>query len=239
MKKLIIIPAFNEASNIERVIDNLTENYPEYDYVIVNDGSSDDTASLCAEKGYEVINLPINLGIGGAVQCGYRYALRKGYDIAIQMDGDGQHDPKFLDEITAVIERGEADCVVGSRFINKEGFQSSGSRRIGISILSTLGLILTGVRIRDITSGYRAVNKKLIAIFANDYPVDYPEPEAMIIASINRCRIVEYPVVMKERESGVSSINFKKSVYYMVKVTISMIIRRISLGFRRTKGHKE
>lgn len=238
MKTLIIIPAYNEAESIELVIDNLIQNYPQYDYVIVNDGSTDNTADICHKRGYKVIDLPINLGIGGAVQTGYRYAMKNGYDIAVQMDGDGQHDAAFLDGMRDEIESGKADAVIGSRFVTGEGFQSSTTRRIGINFLSILGKILTGVRLRDITSGYRMVNRKLIAIYASDYPSDYPEPEAMVIAAIHGCRIAEYPVIMKERENGTSSINFKRSVYYMVKVTLAMLIRRLSLGFRRDKGEK-
>ena len=233
MKVLIIIPAYNEAGNIVNFIDTLINDYPQYDYVIINDGSEDDTDKVCAEHGYNVVNLPINLGIGGAVQTGYKYALKHGYDMAVQMDGDGQHDPQFLAGMVDIIERDEADLVVGSRFVNKEGFQSSASRRTGINILSILALIFTGVRLKDITSGYRLVNDRLIRIYANDYPFDYPEPEAMVMASVHGCRIKEYPVVMRERMSGKSSINMKKSVYYMVKVSLAMFIRRLSLGFRR------
>lgn len=233
MKTLIIIPAYNESENIVRVIDNLINNYPEYDYLIINDGSKDSTAQICHEKGYHYISFPINLGIGGAVQCGYKYALRKGYDVVVQMDGDGQHDPKYLDEMVRILENDEADAVVGSRFVRKEGFQSSATRRIGIVFLSILGKMLTGYRLKDITSGYRAINRKLMGVFANDYPVDYPEPEAMIIAATLKCRIKEYPVIMRERERGTSSINFKRSIYYMIKVSLAMIVRRVSYGVRR------
>ncbi len=235
MKTLIIIPAYNEAENIEEVINNLKDNYPQYDYVIVNDGSVDATADICAKNGFPCINLPINLGIGGAVQTGYKYALENGYDIAVQMDGDGQHDPAFLHEMKRIIESGEADAVIGSRFVQKEGFQSSVTRRVGIVFLSILGKILTGVRLKDITSGYRMVNSRMITIYAEDYPSDYPEPEAMVIAAIHGFRIKEYPVVMKERQRGTSSINLKRSVYYMIKVSLAMMVRRLSLGFRRGK----
>ena len=235
MKTLIIIPAFNEAENIENVVENLIKNHPEYDYVLINDGSSDETLKICKRNGYSYIDLPINLGIGGAVQTGYKYALDNGYDIAVQMDGDGQHDPAFLDGMKKVIESGEADAVIGSRFVEKEGFQSSAARRIGIVFLSGLGRFLTGVRLKDITSGYRMVNRKLIKIYAEDYPADYPEPEAMVIAAIYGCRLTEFPVVMKERAGGSSSINLKRSVYYMIKVSLAMFVRRLSLGFRRDK----
>ena len=235
MKCLIIIPAYNEAGNLEKLINNLIQNYPQYDYVIVNDGSTDSTEKVCAEAGYQVLNLPINLGIGGAVQNGYRYAKKNNYDIAVQIDGDGQHDVAYLEGMLQIVEDGEADVVIGSRFVQKEGFQSSQIRRIGIRFLSALAWMLTGVRVRDITSGYRVVNRKFIDIYADDYPSDYPEPEAMIIAAVYGGRIREYPVVMREREMGTSSINLKKSVYYMVKVTLAMLVRRLSFGFRREK----
>lgn len=235
MKCLIIIPAYNEAGNIEKVVNKLVQNYPQYDYVIINDGSVDDTKKICKDRKYEVLNLPINMGIGGAVQTGYRYARDNGYDAAVQIDGDGQHDVTFLGSMLQLIESGQADVVIGSRFVEKEGFQSSQIRRIGIRFLSSLGWILTGVRVKDITSGYRVVNRRFIQIFAEDYPADYPEPEAMVITAVHGGRIAEYPVVMKERENGESSITLKKSVYYMCKVSLAMIIRRISFGVRRQK----
>ena len=235
MKCLIIIPAYNEAANIEKVINNIVQNYPQYDYVIINDGSTDKTAEVCANAGYQVLNLPINMGIGGAVQTGYRYAKKNNYDAAVQIDGDGQHDVAFLEDMLKLLESGEADVVIGSRFVQKEGFQSSQIRRVGIRFLSILARILTGVQIRDITSGYRVVNRRFIEIYANDYPADYPEPEAMIIAAVHGGSIKEYPVVMRERENGTSSITFKKSVYYMIKVTLAMLVRRLSFGVRREK----
>ena len=235
MKCLIIIPAYNEAANIEKVINNIVQNYPQYDYVIINDGSTDKTAEVCANAGYQVLNLPINMGIGGAVQTGYRYAKKNNYDAAVQIDGDGQHDVAYLEDMLKLLETGEADVVIGSRFVQREGFQSSQIRRVGIRFLSILARILTGVQIRDITSGYRVVNRRFIEIYANDYPADYPEPEAMIIAAVHGGRIKEYPVIMRERENGTSSITFKKSVYYMIKVTLAMLVRRLSFGFRRKK----
>lgn len=232
-KVLIIIPAYNEADNIEKVVDNLTERFPQYDYVIVNDGSTDDTKKVCLQRRYKVLNLPINMGIGGAVQTGYCYAYANDYDIAVQIDGDGQHDVSFLEQMIRYMEEEQADCVIGSRFVEKEGFQSSGLRRAGIKFLSFLGWLLTGVRVKDITSGYRLVNRRFIGIFAQDYPADYPEPEAMVIAAVHGGRIREYPVIMRDRENGTSSITMKKSVYYMFKVTLAMLIRRLSFGVRR------
>ena len=230
---LLIIPAFNEAETIEHVVNGLTVNFPQYDYVVVNDGSSDGTGELCMEKGYQVLNLPINLGIGGAVQTGYRYALKYVYDIAVQLDGDGQHDASYVKRLIEPLLAGEADVVIGSRFLRREGFQSSRSRRVGINILSDLIWLCTGKRVRDVTSGFRAVNRKFISIYAEDYPSDYPEPEAIITAVMHRGRVAEVPVVMKEREGGTSSITFRKSVYYMIKVTLAILVKRISYGIRR------
>ena len=230
---LIIIPAYNESENIENIVDEITSGYPQYDYVVVNDGSSDDTARILKKRGYNHINCPINLGIGGAIQTGYRYAKENDYEIAVQIDGDGQHDPAYIGEIIDPILKGEADYVIGSRFVNKEGFQSSFTRRIGIHFLSGLITLLCFRRIKDVTSGFRAVNRFFIEVFADSYPIDYPEPEAIMDAVMRRKRIIELPVIMRERETGQSSINFRKSVYYMIKVTLDIIVCRISYGIRR------
>ena len=232
-KVLIIIPAYNESQNIEKVVDNIVEHYPQYDYVIINDGSKDDTREVCRKRKYNYINLSINLGIGGAVQTGYKYARDKGYDVAVQIDGDGQHDIAFLEEMLPILEKNEADIVIGSRFINKDGFQSSAMRRFGIHFLSLLIWICTGKHIKDVTSGFRAVNKRFIQYYAENYPIDYPEPEAIIAAIMNRGKVKEYPVVMREREAGTSSIKMFASVYYMIKVTLAILICRISFGVRR------
>lgn len=232
---LIIIPAFNEAENIEKVIDNIINNYPQYDYIIVNDGSKDNTEEICMRKHYSFLSLPLNLGIGGAVQTGYRYALKNGYDIAIQMDGDGQHDVAHIEKLIEPIKKGQADVAIGSRFIDKEGFQSSLARRGGILLLSKLIQCLCFVKVKDVTSGFRAVNRRFIEIYAENYPNDYPEPEAIVAAVMNRGKIKEVPVIMKERLGGESSINFRKSVYYMIKVTLAILICRISFGVRRGK----
>lgn len=232
-KCLIIIPAFNEEKNIERVVDCLIKDYSCYHYIIINDGSRDDTESICMKHRYDVLNLPLNLGIGGAVQMGYRYAMENGYDIAIQVDGDGQHDLAFVaDLITPIIEK-NADIVIGSRFLEKEGFQSTAIRRTGILFLSGLINLLCGSKIRDVTSGFRAVNKRFIKIFAEDYPYDYPEPEAIVSAKMHGAEIKEVPVIMHERIGGTSSIGFWKSIYYMIKVSLAIIICRIGFGIRR------
>lgn len=238
-KVLIIIPAYNEAENIEKVVDNIINNFPQYDYIVINDGSKDNTRDICRERGYQYLNLSINLGIGGAVQTGYKYAKDKGYDVAVQIDGDGQHDISYLERMLPFLENGEADIVIGSRFIDKEGFQSSVARRTGIKILSTLIFLCTGCRVKDVTSGFRAVNKRFIDIYAVNYPTDYPEPEAIVSAVMYGGRIKEQPVIMREREKGTSSINFVKSIYYMIKVTLAILVCRISFGIRRDPSFYE
>lgn len=238
LKVLIIIPAYNESGSIERVVDYIIKNYPEYDYIVINDGSKDNTRDICRDRGYQYLNLSINLGIGGAVQTGYKYAKDKDYDVAVQIDGDGQHDIAYLENMIKILQKNEADIVIGSRFIEKEGFQSSAARRTGIKILSGLILLCTGYRIKDVTSGFRAVNKRFIEIYSKNYPNDYPEPEAIVSAVMHGGIIKEYPVIMRERENGTSSINFFKSVYYMIKVTLAIIVCRISFGMRRDPGVK-
>lgn len=233
MKVLIIIPAFNEAGNIEKVVDNLIENYPQYDYVVVNDCSLDQTKEICLRRGYHFLDQPINLGIGGTVQNGYQYALEQDYDVAIQIDGDGQHDVSYIEDMLPKLESGEADIIIGSRFIEKEGFQSSGARRVGIAMISMVIKLLTWKRVKDVTSGFRAVNRRFISIYAKDYPQDYPEPEAIVAALMYGAKVEEVPVIMHERISGISSINLKKAVYYMVKVILALFICRISFGIRR------
>lgn len=230
---LIIIPAYKEADNIVKLVNSIIENCPQCDYVIINDGSKDATREICQKNKYHFIDLPINLGIGGAVQAGYKYAQREGYDIAIQIDGDGQHDIAQIGKVIEVIRNGQADIVIGSRFIQKEGFQSSPLRRMGIRFLSGLIWTCTGRKILDVTSGYRAVNRRFIEIYAEDYPSDYPEPEAIVAAIMYKGKVVEVPVAMKERQAGSSSIHAWKSVYYMIKVTLAILVCRVSFGVRR------
>lgn len=227
MKKLIIIPAFNEASNIEKTVTAIRKNAQGFDYVIINDCSGDRTRQICEANGYNIVNLPINLGIGGAVQTGYKYALEHGYDVAVQVDGDGQHDPEFLSTMAEHLMDNGLDMVIGSRFIEKEGFQSSKLRRIGIIFFSKLIKILTGTLITDPTSGLRMIGRNAMALFAVDYPRDYPEPESVVAIIQRGMKVEEIPVVMKEREGGVSSISLRKSVYYMIKVTLAILIERI------------
>mgnify|MGYP003297060931 CR=1 FL=1 len=234
MKTLVIIPCYNEQDSIVKVINNLKNNEPDVDYLIVNDCSTDNTEKILRENGFNYINNPINLGIGGGVQAGYLYAQQYGYDIAVQMDGDGQHDPKYLAKVIAPVADGTFDMAIGSRFIEKEGFQTSFMRRFGINIISTFILLLTGKRIKDTTSGFRACNRKLIEFFAKNYADDYPEPEAIMACIVNGFSVGEVAVVMEERQGGVSSIRSLKSAYYMIKVCLALIVSRIS--FTGKKG---
>ncbi|KQC84404.1 MULTISPECIES: glycosyltransferase family 2 protein [Clostridia] len=227
MKKLVIIPAFNEEGNLEKTIKDIKDNAPDFDYVIINDCSTDKTLEMCRRHGFSYLNLPVNLGIGGAVQTGYRYAYYHGYDIAVQFDGDGQHSASHLEDMVTTLIDTESDMVIGSRFIEKEGFQSSGLRRIGIKYFTGLIKLLTGKKITDPTSGMRMVNKKLLEKFTDEYPKDYPEPESVVTILAEKYKVTEIPVVMNEREEGVSSISLKNSVYYMIKVSFAILIARM------------
>ena len=227
MKKLIIIPAYNECDNLPHTIRDVREHAPDYDYVVIDDCSTDETLSLCKEQGFSVIHLPVNLGIGGAVQTGFLYAREQGYDIAVQFDGDGQHDARFLETMAEALTSRNADMVIGSRFIEYQGFQSSGLRRVGIRIFSFLTKVLFGKKITDATSGMRMCNRKVIELFVEDYPRDYPEPETVCRLLRKKCKVIEVPVQMRRRSAGTSSISFGKSVYYMIKVTLAVLIERL------------
>ena len=227
MKKICIIPAFNESESILKTVQNIRESAPDFDVIVINDSSKDNTLDICREHNIPVLDLPINLGIGGAVQTGYLYALKNDYDIAVQMDGDGQHDARFLSMMEKTLEDKHADMVIGSRCINKEGFQTSGIRRVGIGIFRFLTRYLFGKEITDATSGMRMSNRRTIELFVKDYPRDYPEPETVCRLLRKHYKVLEVPVMMRERENGVSSISMKKSVYYMVKVTLAILIERI------------
>lgn len=224
MRVLIIIPAYNEEDSIKKVVDNLKLTNPTVDYVVVNDCSKDRTEAILRQNGINHISLPQNLGIGGAVQSGYLYAKEKGYDIAIQMDGDGQHPAEEISKLTELIKNGTADMVVGSRFVTKDGFQSTALRRFGIKFLSGLIKLRIHRRVYDVTSGFRAVNTKGIELFASNYAQDYPEPESLITAAKAGLKISEVPVTMKERQGGVSSISSFKSAYYMIKVSLAILL---------------
>lgn len=230
MRKLIIIPAYNESACIENTVRDIMKNAPDFDYVIINDCSTDNTREICEKNGFNIVNLPINLGIGGAVQTGYMYAEEYGYDVAVQVDGDGQHDAQFLRTMADYLENHQVDMVIGSRFIEKQGFQSSFMRRVGINYFTCLIKIITGKTITDPTSGLRMAGKNVIRLFANSYPKDYPEPESTVAALKRGYVVEEIPVIMRERQGGESSITLKKSVYYMIKVTLAIFMEALRGG---------
>ena len=236
MRRVALVPAFNEEANVGRVVDEIRAFDPSLDVVVVDDGSYDRTAEVAHEHGATVVRLPFNLGIGGAVQTGFRFAFEHGYDLAVRIDGDGQHDPSQLDRILAPVVRGEADIAVGSRFAGeRDGYRSSRSRRLGIRLLAWVVSRIVGRRVTDTTSGFQALNRRAIELFAHDYPHDYPEVEATIMVSRHRLRSVEVPVSMRERGGGRSSITALRSVYYMVKVLLAIFVGL----FRRNVVPKE
>ena len=232
MKVLIIIPTYNEELNIKNTVNKIVsynkKSKNKIDYIVIDDGSVDKTKEICKENRYNVIHLIHNLGIGGAVQTGYKYALENNYDIAIQFDGDGQHDENYIDNLIKEIMDGN-DFVIGSRFIdNLSTFKSTQTRRLGIKILSFLIKLCTGKKIYDPTSGFRAGNSKVIELFANHYPSEYPEPESTVTLIRNKYKVKEIPVEMHEREFGQSSIRLFKSIYYMFSVSLSICISSIT-----------
>jgi glycosyltransferase involved in cell wall biosynthesis len=227
MKKLVIIPAYNECKSILKAVEDIREHAPGFDYLVVNDCSTDETLAICRENHLNYANLSVNLGIGGAVQTGYLYACHNGYDVAVQFDGDGQHDASYLEQMAKELEATGSDMVIGSRFIEKEGFQSSGLRRLGIGYFSWLIRLMTGKRVTDPTSGMRMVNRSVMEIYANSYPKDYPEPESVVAILRKGKKVTEVPVIMRERTEGTSSINAPRSVYYMVKVTLAILMERL------------
>lgn len=226
-KILLIIPAFNESENLPKLIASIKKESYDYDVLIINDYSTDNTGKIAKELGVNVINLPCNLGIGGAVQTGYKYAYENEYDYAIQVDGDGQHDPIYLELLHKKIKEGY-NFVIGSRFIEKKGFQSTFTRRVGIQFFYHLIKFLGKEKITDATSGFRIADKSVIKLFSQYYPSDYPEPETIMLLIKNNFKIAEIPVVMKERENGKSSINLIKSIYYMIKVTLAIVLSYFS-----------
>jgi glycosyltransferase involved in cell wall biosynthesis len=225
-KILIIIPAYNEGASIGQFLAEITSVFPQADKVVINDGSCDNTEEEALKTATRVASLPCNLGIGGAVQTGYQIALEHGYDVAVQLDGDGQHDPAYLKAVLEPVINGKLDFCIGSRFLDKDApsFRSTPIRRIGILFFCGLLGTLTGLPLTDPTSGFRAVGRKLIERFAAYYPVDFPEPEAIQIARRHGARIGEVPVRMRERQGGRSSIRYLATLYYMVKVTLAILI---------------
>jgi glycosyltransferase involved in cell wall biosynthesis len=226
LRRVAVVPALNEAENIGRVIDELRAFDPGLEVVVVDDGSLDGTAHAAAAKGARVLRLPFNLGIGGAVQTGFRFAFENDFDLAVRVDGDGQHDPAQLGRVLAPVLDGQADIVVGSRFaaMGPNGYRSSRTRRVGIRLLAWVVSRIVGQRVTDTTSGFQALNREGIALFARDYPHDYPEVEATVMVFRHRLRLIEVPVEMRERGGGRSSITAIRSIYYMVKVLLAIFV---------------
>ena len=230
MKVLLIVPSYNEEDNVLKNYNNIVEYNKnsdiKYHVIIINDGSTDKTEEICVHNHIPHISLVHNLGIGGAVQAGYKYALGNDYDIAVQFDGDGQHDVNYVKNIIEPIINNECDMVIGSRFINKESseFKSSFARRIGINIISFFIKLKTGKKVCDTTSGFRAINRSIIKEFANDYPVEYPEPISTVEVLKKGYQVKEVPVSMNERKFGTSSIKAWKKAYYMFNVILSILV---------------
>ncbi len=239
MRIAIIVPAYNEENAIAAVVDDINTIAKEHQLdliaVVVNDCSKDSTSEVISTLNCVALNLPVNLGIGGAVQTGFKYAFENNYDYAIQVDGDGQHPASEIPKLLKKAMEENADVVIGSRFIDKEGFQSSAMRRFGINYFKRLNKLLVGVVVNDSTSGFRMINKKVLALVSDYYPDEYPEPEAIIIYSLSGFKISEVAVSMRERQGGVSSIGMFSSVYYMFKVSLAILYTFIRMKFRKEK----
>ena len=220
---LAVVPAYNEAATIQAVVSALYRHAPEFDVLVIDDGSTDETSRLSREAGARVVRPPFNLGIGGAVQTGFVYASEGGYDLMVQVDGDGQHDPAELHKLVEAMESG-IDMVCGSRFLKKGEYLAPISRRAGIHVFAWLLSRFVGQPVTDPTSGFRLYNRHAIRLFANDYPHDYPEVEAVLMLHHHQLRMCEVPVRMFQRGGGSSSISSGKSAYYMVKVLLALFI---------------
>ena len=225
-RQLAIVPAFNEAGSIAQTVGEIREHAPGFDVLVVDDGSSDETAALARGAGARVVSLPFNIGIGGAVQCGYIFARENGYEVAVQVDGDGQHDPRDIPRLLAALrEQPSVEMITGSRFLAAgDGYRSSRSRRAGIRVFQALISLITRQRVTDATSGFRMSGRRGIELFARDYPPDYPEVEAIVLAHAHRLRMREIPVTMRPRTSGHSTITGGVGAYYMAKVLLAVAI---------------
>jgi glycosyltransferase involved in cell wall biosynthesis len=236
LRRIAIVPAYNEERNVARVIDELRAFDPGLDIVVVSDGSHDRTAAVAAERGAHVVALPFNLGIGGAVQTGFKYAHEHGYELVVRCDGDGQHIPAELPKVLEPVLSGEADIAVGSRFAGGEGYQSSATRRVGIRLLALIVSAIAKQRVTDTTSGFQALNRKALDLFAADYPHDYPEVEGIVMLIKHQLRLREVPVSMREREHGQSSITALRSIYYMAKVLVALFVGLFRRNVVPTEG---
>jgi glycosyltransferase involved in cell wall biosynthesis len=220
-----VVPAWNEEAAIGRVVDEIRAFDSTADIVVVDDASSDGTAAVAGRHGATVLRLPFNVGIGGAVQTGIRYAREEGYDVAVRLDGDGQHDASEIGKLLAPIRSGDADLVIGSRFVDPGGtYRPPFARRMGIRVFARLVSLLGGQRVTDTTSGFVALNRTGIELFAEQFPHDYPEVEATLVALRSGLRLAQVQVEMRERQTGTSSITFLRSLYYIVKVTLALLV---------------
>lgn len=224
VRRVAIVPAYNEQGSVAGVVREIRAVDPGMEVVVVDDGSSDLTAPLARRAGAVVLQLPYNLGIGGAMQAGYQYALEHGFDVAIQVDGDGQHDPAEIPRLIDHLLEGRADMVVGSRFLDDNDYRATFGRMLGIRLFARVVSAIVRQRVTDTTSGFRAVNRHGIALFARDYPNDYPEVETTVLVFRHRLRRIEIPVRMRERSAGRSSITALASVYYVLKVTLALLV---------------
>jgi len=243
LRKLAIVPAYNEEGMVGRVVREIHRSASGFDVLVVDDGSTDATAAEAQAVGATVITHPFNLGIGGAMQSGYKYALRHDYDLAVQVDGDGQHKPSYLDDMVAALQvDGQADMVYGSRFRGDPGYKVPLGRRVGNLIFSVVLTAITRQKITDPTSGFRMTNRHGIELFARDYPHDYPEVEAILMLHAHHLRIHEVPVRMNARGFGRSSIDYPRSAYYMAKVLLALFVglfRRRPTPMDRGPEHPE
>ncbi|MFQ5627976.1 MAG: glycosyltransferase family 2 protein [bacterium] len=221
---LIIIPAYNEEGNISQVIEEVRSTNYSVDIIVINDGSTDGTETAARTAGAEVVTLPFNLGIGAAVQTGFKFAFRKGYDYVIQLDGDGQHIATEIAKILEPAKQGQADMVIGSRYLGERTYKTPLMRRIGMIVFSLVNTLVAGKKVTDNTSGFRVFNREVIRYLSAYYPSDYPEPETIVLLARSKFSIMEVPVEMRQREAGESSINSLRAVYYMLKVLLAIFI---------------
>jgi glycosyltransferase involved in cell wall biosynthesis len=224
LRTLAIVPAWNEERSVGRVVEEIKACDPSIEVLVVDDGSSDGTAAAAETRGARVVRLPFNLGIGGAMQTGFRYAFKAGFEVAVQVDGDGQHDPAELTKLLLPLQENRADMVVGSRFVGERSYRAPFFRRLGIALFAWTISLIARQRVTDTTSGFRAMNRRGIALFAADYPHDYPEVEATVMVVRHELRLLEVPVTMRDRVTGRSSITAGRSVYYMAKVLLAIFV---------------
>jgi hypothetical protein len=236
---IAIVPAWNESGAIGKVVDEIKGFDPAIDVVVIDDCSTDDTAEVAESRGATVLRLPFNVGIGGAVQTGFRYALEEGYDVAVRLDGDGQHAASEITKILGPVDSGDADLVIGSRFVDPDGtYRPPFARRIGIGVFARLVSILGGQRVTDTTSGFVALDRTGIELFAREFPHDYPEVEATLVALRSGLRVTQVQVDMRERTTGSSSITFVRSLYYIIKVMLALLVASLR-RYPRLEGARQ